>query len=364
MLPFPSLPTAEAEERTLLGFGLVSLALVSSLASCASPRAMAWDRRALEAAELRERGDLERADDRYRELLESARNLRDQRHARLQLAEIEVERGRFEKALEEYRSIWSEPRRDAIGARAMWRASKMLDGEMDRKDRAEHLREKLITRYPTSSWSENAVDARVDSIRTGDDAPVDELRRFVRRLHGDVEDTPIADHLHFRAAMALREIGADEAAESLYRRQLRRYPDGSRADDAEWELAQLYLDAQRWNEAREILRRVARRVERSWFAGTYTSPWASPARYRLGLLHLTHLSNYDRALEHFRRHLRDFGTNRLTDDAAWGIVEAHRLADHRDRYRRELRAFLEDHPESRHARTARERLDALAPESS
>lgn len=297
-------------------------------------------------------GELDAAEHRYRELLETAPDEGDRRWVHLKLAQLAAERGDTQTALERYRKVWSGEARDAHGARAMWEASEISEAQ-GKSDERRELRRRLVIRYPATSWAEQAVESLTADVCTRDCAALPE---FTEKLHAEVEGTPVADNLYIAAAEQLEDAGRDERAERLYRRQLERYPDGTMADDAEWALGSLYVRRQQWPAALPYLERVAERVKVSWAVGTYNSPWASKARFRLGWLHLTHLGNYGAAVEHFERYLKDFPRNALADDALWHISQAHRLAGRDAQRRAALRRLLEEFPDSRHAEVARRRL--------
>ena len=54
--------------------------------------------------------------------------------------------------------------------------------------------------------------------------------------------------------------------------------------------------------------------------------------------------------------MREFPHSRLRDDAAWEVVQVRRLQGEQAAFEEALRGFLEDYPESRYARIAREQL--------
>ncbi|MFB6264938.1 MAG: tetratricopeptide repeat protein [Bradymonadaceae bacterium] len=333
------------------------LALVMAglvLGGCSGPETSRRDERALEAAELRDRGKLDAAEQTYRRLLESASSAEQRRRVRLQLARIAADRGRPTTALDRYEAIWSADRRDALGGRAMSEAADLLARRGD-ADRARELRRRLVVRFPKTNWSERAAEIIADAHR--EEARLDHLKRLFDRLHGDVRGEPVADNLLFLAAEALDETGRDGEAVDWYARLLREHPEGNMVDDAEWELANIYLDHRRWRLARTLLRRVADRVYVSRFIGSYNSPWAADARFALGWIHLVHLDDYRRARRHFRTYVRKFPHTVRTDDASWHLAQTFRLQGRSRRFRRKLRSFIEDYPQSRRVDLARELLE-------
>ena len=346
-------PTASTAAGVLLATLWVALAVPSGCSSTGADTD--WERSVLSARSLQDRGAYAEAERRYRELLQGADTREEQRYVRLQLARLAADRGDHERALKRYRGIWSKELDDATGARAMFEAAELTEEELGEGAEARRMRRRLIGRYPASMWAERSVEVLAEDFARRDawEAFEQEFRAMYRRARG----TPVADDILFTTGETFEERGGDlDKALAYYRKTMRRHPEANFTDDAEWRAARILVDRQNWEPAVRILERLAERVKTSWFVGTYNSPLASKARFRLGMIHLTHLSEYREAIEHFRRYLADFPRNAKADDSAWHIAHAYRLMGDRSEYRKALRRLIEEFPESRYVERARRQL--------
>ena len=323
---------------------------------CAAPEEQTrWESDILAAQRLHDRGELSTAEARYQELLERADDAEDRRYVRLQMARLTADRGETERALEDYRAIWSEPIDDSHGARALHEASRLVEEKQEDPERARAMRRKLIRRYPESAWAERSVESLADHYATRESW--DTLASEFDELYADVRETPLAGHLLQTVGEILwRRGGRPDVALPYFLRVIEDHADGLAVDDAEWAAGQIYLRRQEWERAVPVLRQLAERVDASWLVGTLNSPHASKARYQLGFIHMTFLDDYAEAIDHFERYLADFPRNRRADDSAWHLSQAHRLAGDRSEYRRALKRLIEEFPESRFVEPARQEL--------
>ena len=292
--------------------GLSAAGLFGST-SCGGVEAhQAWERDVLEVQTLHDRNKYDEAEQRYRSLLEQADDPDQRRYVRLQLAKLALDRGNVQEAKSRYRSIWRETVEDAHGGRALDAHARLVRRTGDDR-RANQLLAKLITRYPETSWAEQA--AQKLATWHNDHGQLAELPETFERLHEEVGQTTVGDDLWYVLARAFAEASDPPTALLYFDRVIDEHPKGDRVDDAEWEAAQLHLARQEWGAAVDKLERVADRFIPSWFIGSYSSPHASKARYRLGFIHLTHLSDYETAIGHFEQYLDDFPANPRADDA-------------------------------------------------
>jgi len=333
-----------------------AIVLVVLLASGCAPNATGpeWERRVVEAQRLQERGDYDTAEERYRRLLEEAETYRDRGYIRLQLARLAADRGRHETALELYRRVWSGAGSDSISipARAMFEASELLADRLGDDERARTARLRIVRSFPETTWAERSVE--ILGAEYAERQDWEGLRRRFEKLYTQTRKTPVAEDLLYEVARTLHVDAADpEGALTYYRRILDDHPDGLLVDDAEWEAARIHLKRQDWSRAIPLLRSLARRVDSSSWVGTFNSPHASKARFRLGILHVTHLGEYREALDQFRLYLADFPNNPRADDALWHMAESYRLLDRPAERESVLRRLIEEYPESRHAGRAR-----------
>lgn len=314
-----------------------------------------WNDRVLEVGKLHDAGELDEAQRRYEELLENAPGHEERRYVLNELARIAERRGDWHTALDRYEQVYSQEYDDEAGARATYRSAKIVTERLGETERGRRLLRQTVTRYPASVSAEFSVRELAERFR--DRGEFSRLEQYFDELYVEVEDQPVADNLLFALGMTLEEHADDEAgALAHYRTLYTNYPDGGLSDDALWQAAMIHKRHQRWPQAIELLETLADDVETSWFVGSYNSPWTNDARFELGLIHLLFLDDYDAAIEHFERYLSDFPHSVETDDAAWHIVEAHRLMGDKDGYRRAMEDFIEQYPESRFVRQATQRL--------
>lgn len=334
---------------------LLSVALAGCASKSKSTETSNWDEEVLAAHRLQDRGKYEEAEERFRKLLEEAGDREDRRYVRLQLARLSAAREQTDEALQRYETIWSAEVDDEIGARAMYETSELLLNRSDQPERARALRRRLVRRFPESMWAERSVETLADYYQRN--GSWDDLAEVFEELHAAVADTAVGDDLLFTLGEVFRDDAGDtDRALVYFERVMERYPKRDFVDDAEWAAARIYVGRQAWRRAVPLLERTAKRVDASWGVGTFNSPYASQARFRLGMIHLTHLSDYERALEHFRRYLEDFPRNARADDSAWHIAQAYRLMEQKEDYREALEYLVEEFPESRYVERANEQL--------
>jgi len=310
----------------------------------------------LEGRRFQDRGDYDRAGERYRKLRDGSGTAEDRRYAQLQLARVAADRESYEEAVERYATVWQNAEQGAIPARAMFEASDIYRKKLESPERDRALKRQIIQRFSGTTWAERSVESLADRYREREDWSG--LRRDFDELYEQVRETSVAEDILYTVGDVLNR-GADDPDGALeyYQRLLDRHPQGDLADDTEWEAAQIHLRRQNWGAAIPLLRSLAEKVQASAWVGTYNSPHASKARYRLGFIHLTHLDDYRTSIDHFRTYLDDFPDNRRADDAAWHIAQAYRLLGDTENQRRALRRLVDEFPESRYTRRARDQLD-------
>jgi len=312
-----------------------------------------WNQRALRAEALHSDRELDRAEEKYRTLLDEASpESRDARSIHRRLAELELDRDRPETAIEHLQRAWR-GHDDEVAASAHFRTGEVHDAWLDQSERAESLWFDVLAGYPNSATAEKTAEmlARRFAKRRRPEA----FASRAEEIHDAIADGMVADNLMFWVARgyqlahdSARTSDATPAAEQWYRRLLRRHPQSSMADDAHWELAQLYESRQSWRRATDHYRSLAQMYRPSWLVGSYSSPYASRSRYRLGLIHLLFTDDYSAATDQFNQYLQDFPTLRYADDSAWHLAHIERLRRNPGDYRQKLRRFIDDYPQSRY----------------
>lgn len=314
-----------------------------------------WNDRVLEAGSQVDKGNLEEARERYERLLDTAPEDEERRYVLVELGRIAEEQGDWRDALSYYERVWTGERDDEYGGEALYRTALIQQEQLGEPAKARKTLRRTIFEYPASVSAEFAVRDLTDFYL--ENRTLEQMNRDFREIYGRVEGEPVGDNVMFELGRALEASGDhDDEALAAYREVAITYGDDSLADDALWQMSKIYRRHQMWEPALQALELCAGMMEPSWFIGSYDSPWANDARFQLGIINLLFLDHYEQAVDHFETYLDDFPHSVFADDAAWHIIEAHRLAGSRGAYRESMRAFIEDFPESRHVRTARIRL--------
>jgi tetratricopeptide (TPR) repeat protein len=305
-------------------------------------------------------GAYDRAEARYRQLLETAVDDEDRRWVRLKLAQLAALRGERQVALERYRALFREGPQDATGGRALWEAAQLVEDQAKRDD----MEKQLVREFPETSWSERAAESLVARRCRPARCRLSALVDLISSMEDAITELPSGDNLLFRAAMAAHKHGDEESghrrmARDWYERIAERRPDSSMGDDAERQLAEMAIGRQDWDTALGYLERLANRYDRSKNFGILSSPHASWAQFKMGWIEMLFLDDYDAAVEAFDRFLKRHPKHPQADDAAWHRAQAFRLAGRTTAYRRALEALLDDYPHSRYISEARTQLEEL-----
>jgi outer membrane protein assembly factor BamD (BamD/ComL family) len=305
-------------------------------------------------------GAYERAEAKYRQLLETAVDGEDRRWVRLKLAQLAALRGERQVALERYRELWSEGPRDATGGRALWEAAQLVEDDK----RRDEMEKQLLREFSETSWSERAAESLVARRCRPARCRLSALRELVASMDDAIAELPSGDNLLFRAARAAHEHGDEGSdhrrlARDWYERIAQRRPDSSMGDDAERQLAEMAIERQDWTTALDYLGRLSNRFDRSKNFGILSSPHTSWAQFQMGWVEMLFLEDYDAAIDAFDRFLKRFSEHPQADDAAWHRAQAYRLAGRPKECRRALKTFLDDYPHSRYISQARTQLEEL-----
>ncbi|MFW5967921.1 MAG: tetratricopeptide repeat protein, partial [Persicimonas sp.] len=337
------------------------LALVVGCARKEKERVYAWEEDLIEADLEQDRENLEAAEDSYQSLLESAPDQERRREITNELGRLDEKRERFEEALEHYEEVWSEDEfADEQGGRALYRTALIHLREFDDAERGVSLFERTIDRYPESIYAEFALERLAD--HHAERGQFDTLEESFMSMYDDHSEELVAANILFELAETLADEADDPDAALPYYRRVHQDHDTliGLSDDALWEEARIYHRRQMWDEAIPLYEELSEKQQPSWFIGSYDSYLADDARLELGRIHMLFLDDYETAIEHFEQYLKDFPDTVLVDDAAWHIVQAHRLMGDTDGYKEQLEAFAEDYPESRYQRQIDTLLEAEA----
>lgn len=320
---------------------LYAVALLT-LSSCSTtaPRHV-WVQRALDAETAQVAGQFAIAEREYHVLLPDAPSVDKRRWVQLNLAKLALATGEEDVARERLRDLANSEPRDLWGANA---ALQLCD--LRSYDDACYVG--VIRRFPEEIASERAL-RRLGREFTdrGEFAKFDELLTSLAD-EDDIRDSELGDNLWFAAAENRYDNLRDpDGALDAYRTLHDRYRKGPLADDALWEMANIYRDHQHWQPALALLDKISEEVESSWFIGSYESNWVDNAMYDRAVIRMLFLEEYDAAAKNFREFLRRDIATMLADDAAWHLAHIERLRGDEAAYRRAIRDFVEQFPDSR-----------------
>lgn len=308
-----------------------------------------WTEDALHAETAQLTGDLDGAERAYETLLPEAPTDEKRRWLRHNIGLLAVQRGDATLARLRFAEVYEAEVQDEHGANSMYEVAKLASPDSEVESRLAVCR-----RFPNQVAAEFALQDVV-SKHLGE-AEHARLQSLLVALLSDVDDTELADNVWFSLAQLRYEhLKQPDEALSAYRELFKRFPKSPLADDALWEMANIYRAHQMWDPALVLLAKLADEVEASWFIGSYESDWVDNAIYDAGWIELVYQSDYAAASKWFKRYLKKFSDGLLNDDAAWNLVQAKRLVGDDAVYQRALEDFVEEYPESRYVRRLHER---------
>ncbi|MET0342054.1 MAG: tetratricopeptide repeat protein [Polyangiales bacterium] len=174
----------------------------------------------------------------------------------------------------------------------------------------------LIIAQPESAAASSAlrmlVRLDVDAIEDKQQGLV-----WVRDLRSEIKQSSLGEALMSLEAALLLELGRKDEAKLTLERQVERYPypEGSRWDDALWQLADLSLEAESPKEAVRYLRQMIAVHESSFILGSYTRPLMSKAALRIARIYRDDLRDPKAALDAYAEVRSEFPRSLVIDDA-------------------------------------------------
>ena len=295
------------------------------------------------------------ADDALKDLASRAPSTYQARNIEFERARLARRHGDYERAQQLFGALWDSDPDDSAASRARYELARIawdVDGD---PDGARGLLEETIVH--TAPWA-------------GADFALSFLLRKERGLqrHNELADTllhlaeqssddPMRAKLYLERGQTLHDpLRRPNDALADFRRAFDACYDCSAADEALFQMGQIYEAHQRWQPAIAVYEILANRSDTASFVGTYASHRASKSRYRLGVIHLLFLSDYDAASDHFHAYIDRFDNHRYTDDSAWHLVQIERLRGNDDAFQRALERFVEHYPYSPYLDDARHQL--------
>ncbi|TXD37875.1 tetratricopeptide repeat protein [Lujinxingia vulgaris] len=333
---------------------LLSAALLSATLGCATPATPepTWSDAFLAAMRLPDT----QAEPEVAALAERAPNREQARDARFELARFALRRGDVALAEERFEALWAEGIEDHITSRALYESARIELEHHQRRAEAIALLHRAIAQTAPWAGTELALDflKKIERQAGNQQTLIDDLSRIAAEL----ENARLKAQLHLTIGeLHHADLQDDEGALKAYRRAAKSCEDCSAADEAIWRMAEIYSAYQNFDAATRTLSVVAERTDTSWFVGSYNSHRAADARFELGRIHMLFLEDYEQARDHFERFIDTFPHAMRRDQAEWHLVEITRLTESERAYRRALRRFSDDFPESRLADEAHRRLE-------
>ncbi len=335
---------------SLPALGFVALALMTS---CSMTRPIeTWTDDALEVRKLEDREHFDDAAKRYDTLLKTAPNDGLRRWVEFRQAEILREKQQYEEALAGYELVWKTADIDEWGSRAMYQSA-LLHRELSEADTSFQLLLQTIFKYPNEMSAEIALN---EVYRRFEPTPK-ALDALLGRMAPYLADTMLAGNILFlKAQNQDKNLDDIAAAAQTYRRVYVDFPDDAIADDALWEMTNLYRRVEDWPSVVQNLKVFANNTESSWFVGSYDSEYVNDAIFELGEINMLWLDDFDEAVYWFERFATSYDDTLKAPKALFYAAEARRLQRAEDLHFAALKDLIRRYPKSKWAQKAADRL--------
>lgn len=310
-----------------------------------------WTREYVEAGHLAP----DEAQQRFAELAETAPGDPQARDAEFERARMALKAGDVDEARRLFDELYGANPDDRVASRALYERGRIAYEHDGDADDARQFLHRAITETPPWAGSELALDFYVRTERR-DDRP-QRLAGDLGRLAEDADDERMIAQIYLHRGVVLDEdLGDADGALDAYRSAYDTCFDCAAADEALFQMGQIYARHQNWDAALEAYAIVADRTKRSFFIGTYSSQRASDARYEMGRIEMLFRRDYEAATDHFEEFLSAFEGHLNADRVAWHLVEIERLSGTDRSHRRALEQFIDDYPHSRRIDRAKQLL--------
>jgi tetratricopeptide (TPR) repeat protein len=174
----------------------------------------------------------------------------------------------------------------------------------------------LIIDEPESAAARSAL--RMLAVRHVDEVEdKEEGLTWLREMRADVKTSALGEPLMSAEAQLLLQMGRKDEAKIVLERQVERYPypEGSRWDDALWQLADLALENENPKAAIGYLKQMVERHEYSIIIGSYTRPLMSKAALRIARIYRDDLRDNQAALDAYEEVRSEFPRSIVVDDS-------------------------------------------------
>lgn len=318
-----------------------TLALAFALVGCGAgtpnqAARHARDQRYAAAEKAYAQGDLDAAEQLFRQVEGDAIDADAQALARYRLASIARQRGDTQAATEGFARVAQGPSRERGALAAYALAMQALEAGDAAPMRA------LVEAEPDTVAADKGV--RILSERTQDAAATIDWLEGVARRH---PTAAVADNALWCAAdLRLHARGDIAGARRLLARIAQTWPEGAMVDDALWRLAALHRRQGEWTKAIATYDALAHiQPGKSFLVGSYRSRRLDDALLARADVYFHGLRDCKMAMRAYRAVLDAFESSVLRDDALFGLIQAQRCAGVSPE--ESIARLRRDHPESK-----------------
>ncbi len=282
-----------------------------------------------QAAELR--GDHDKALNLYRGIAKSGKRSEDRLMARFRAAGVLNAMGVFKESMDAYietaRYAGEAQKYEQAGmvaARALYRAGciaydKLGGANPERKEDGLRLWWRAMNNYEVA-----ADEALVRIIRHNREEG--RLKKLVKKLWAlfrRFKSADIADNLLWTLGEIYeKDFKAPDHAVEIFEKLSKKKPHGPLTHNASFRTAELYRRLGKPLKALIFYAKILETKKDTWIVGTFTSEFADDAQLEMGILRLDDMNDPAKAIEEFRRLVKNFKTSILRDDALWWIAIA------------------------------------------
>lgn len=296
-----------------------------------------------EASTAQHHGRLQEAADAYQRAADTAERRVDKDEALYRESRTLARMGNYADAIAICDQLGAETAvaRRTLRARLDAARYRLLTGEAEKAD-ADLLT--LIIDEPESAAARSAL--RMLLVRHVDEVESkEEGLTYIRELRTDVKASSLGEPLMSAEAQQLLQMGKKEEAKLVLERQVARYPypEGSRWDDALWQLADLALDSENPKAAIGYLKTMVDKHEYSIIIGSYTRPLMSKAALRIARIYRDDLRDNDAAIDAYEDVRSEFPRSIVIDDSLAEEAELRLAQGDRDRGCDLLRELMAKH---------------------
>ncbi|MDB4986211.1 MAG: hypothetical protein JWN04_1389 [Myxococcaceae bacterium] len=296
-----------------LALGLLAQGCIAPTIS--KPRGTVYLDNLTEAAAHQHHGRLKEAAESYQKAADTAERKVDKDEALYRESRTLARMGNYPEAIAICDALGAETTvaRRTLRARLDAARYRLLTGEADKADNDLMT---LIIDEPESSAARSAL-RMLAVIHVDEVEDKEEALSWLRQMRNDVISSTLGEPLMSAEAQLLLQLGRKEEAKIVLERQVERYPypEGSRWDDALWQLADIALENENPKAAIGYLKQMVSKHEYSIIIGSYTRPLMSKAALRIARIYRDDLRDNDAAVDAYEVVRSEFPRSIVVDDS-------------------------------------------------